>query len=196
MAAVAKKKKYNPDEDSKDEAGMLTFSAKDGPTEEQFKKLKISHLIDAKKNNYDIAKAVCAFYDDLYNDTDTVCIITDTKLAHPAVGAWAKGDFQRMEKDMEGKYLFVYRASKHEQQSTFKSHIPKPDKFKEKAQLYANQYYKDKIETTAEALDKEFAGGCHVVRCSHNKFDVYCRYTDGFQIEFKLPNKDIWCVAW
>eukprot|EP01083_Nonionella_stella_P227467 807032_1 len=100
---------------------MLTFSAKDGPTEDQFKKLKISHLIDKNKNNYDIAKAICAFCDDLYNDTDTVCIITDTEKAHPAVGAWAKGNLQRMEKNMNGKYLFIYRSTKHEKQSKFKS---------------------------------------------------------------------------
>ena len=198
MAAV-KRKTYKPDDDDKEDndgGNMLTFSAKDGPTEEQFKKLKISQFVDKKKNNYDIAKAICQFYDDLYNDTDTVCIITDTELAHPAVGAWAKGNYQRMEKNMNGKYLFIYRASKHEKQSNFKSNKPKPDKFKAKVEEYANAYYQDKIEVTAEALDKDFKGGCHIVRCSHNKFDVYCRFNDKFQVETKLPNKNIYIVAW
>lgn len=196
MAAVAKKKKYNPDNDNDDGGNMLAFSAKDGPSEAQFKKLKISNLVDKKKNNYEIAKAICAFYDDLYSDTDTVCIITDTELAHPAVGAWAKGDFQRMEKNMNGKYLFIYRASKHEKQSVFKTAKPKPDKFKSKVEEYSNAFYNKKIEITAEALDKDFHGGCHIVRCSHNKFDVFCRFNDGFQVECKLPNKDIYIVAW
>ena len=71
--------------EQKNDGNMLSFSAKEGPSEEQFKKLKISNLIDNNKNNYDIAKAICNFYDDLYNDTDTVCIITNTQLAHPAV---------------------------------------------------------------------------------------------------------------
>eukprot|EP01084_Bolivina_argentea_P067592 123061_1 len=66
------------------EKKMLSFSAEKGPSEDQFKKLKISHLINKKKNNYENAKAICKFYDDLYNDTDTVCIITETQLAHPA----------------------------------------------------------------------------------------------------------------
>eukprot|EP01083_Nonionella_stella_P018522 51582_1 len=178
------------------EKKMLSFSAEKGPSEDQFKKLKISHLINKKKNNYENAKAICKFYDDLYNDTDTVCIITETQLAHPAVGAWAKGNFTRMEKDMDGKYLFIYRATQHEKQSNFKSHIVKPDKFKAKVREYADSFYNKDIEITAEALDKDFKGGCHIVRCSHNKFDVFCRFNDKFQVEMKLPNKDVWVVAW
>eukprot|EP00483_Globobulimina_turgida_P000641 UN00641 len=199
MAAVAKKKKFDPDDESKEEYSggqMLSFSAKAGPSEDQFKKLKISHLIDKKKKNYDIAKKICEFYDDLYNDTDTVCIITDTQLAHPAVGAWAKGNFQRMEKNMNGKYLFIYRASQHEKQSHFKSKIVKPDKFENACRQYADAFYDKKIEVTAEALDKDFNGGVHVVRCSQNQFDVFCRFNDKFQCEFKLPKKEIYVVAW
>eukprot|EP00485_Elphidium_margaritaceum_P002678 CAMPEP_0202698664 /NCGR_PEP_ID=MMETSP1385-20130828/11913_1 /ASSEMBLY_ACC=CAM_ASM_000861 /TAXON_ID=933848 /ORGANISM="Elphidium margaritaceum" /LENGTH=185 /DNA_ID=CAMNT_0049355427 /DNA_START=97 /DNA_END=654 /DNA_ORIENTATION=- len=174
----------------------ITFSAKEGPNEEQFKQLKISHLVDKKKNNYDIAKAICGFYDELYGDTDTVCIITDEEKAHPAVGAWAKGNFQRMEKNMNGKYLFLYRATKHEKQTNFKTTTLKPEKFKAKAEEYANAFYDKKIEITAEALDKDFKDGCHIVRCPHKQFDVFCRYSDGFQCEFKLPNKEIYICAW
>ena len=97
---------------------------------------------------------------------------------------------------MNGKYLFIYRASKHEKQSNFKSKIVKPDNFEKAAKEYANAYFDKKIEITAEALDKDFNGGCHVVRCSHHKFDVFCRYSDKFQCEFKLPNKEIYVVAW
>ena len=135
MAAVSQND--TKEDDAKDGDGMLSFSAKDGPSVEQFKKLKISNLVTANNTNYDIAKAICNFYDDLYNDTDTVCIATDAKLAKPAVGAWGKGDFTRLEKNMEGKWLFIYRASKHVDQSAFKTAVLKPEKFKAKVKEYA-----------------------------------------------------------
>ena len=199
MAQVAKKK-YNPDEDDDDiggGGGVMMYDPDKGPSADQFKRAKISHLVDVKgRSNYDIAKAICNFYDKLYNDTDTVCIITDTERAHPAVAAWAKGAFQRMEKDMLGKYIYIYRATRHEKQSSFKTFKPNPDLYEKTAKEYGRAYMDKKVELTADELDKQFNGGNHIVRCSHNKFDVYCRFSDNMKCEFKLQKYDLWFVVW
>eukprot|EP01083_Nonionella_stella_P137838 419413_1 len=67
---------------------------------------------DNDGDNFDVAKAICKYYDNKCDDTDTVTIVSDTKMG-PNTAYWSKGDYNRIEHNCLGKYIMIYRACKH-----------------------------------------------------------------------------------
>eukprot|EP01083_Nonionella_stella_P025821 71121_1 len=159
-------------------------------TVKQFMKVNLKKFV--KKfdgDNFDVAKAVCKHFDDLTEDTDTVTIVSD-KGQGPNTAYWSKGDYNRVEKDCLGKYIMIYRACKHVQttvkvnQDIFESCV--------KGLCMDNLGHSQLI---ADKLDAVFGEGCHVSLASHDDFEVFCRYSDGYICEVELPSGDF-VVAW
>merc|ERR1712228_758784 len=159
-------------------------------TLKQFMTVDLAKFVeDCDFDNFDIAKAVCKYYDAKCGDTDTVTIVSDKGMG-PNTAYWSKGDYNRVEKDCLGKYIMVYRACKHIE-STVKV---KQDIFEScvKGICMDNLGHSQLI---ADKLDCVFGEGCHVSLGSHDDYEVFCRYSDGYICEVELPSNDF-VVAW
>ena len=140
-------------------------------------------------DNFDIAKSICKYYDLKCGDTDTVTIVADRGRG-PNTAYWSKGDYNRVNKNCLGKYIMIYRACKHcdanikVKQDIFESCV--------KGLCMDNLGHSQLI---ADKLDCIFGEGCHVSLASHDNFEVFCRYSDGYICEVELPSNDF-VVAW
>lgn len=159
-------------------------------TLKQFMSVDLERFVtENNSDNFDVAKAICKYFDEVIGDTDTVTIVADTKCG-PNTAYWSKGDFNRVERDCLGKYIMVYRACKHIEsaikvkQDIFESCV--------KGLCMDNLGHSQLI---ADKLDCVFGEGCHVSLASHDDFEVFCRYSDGYICETQLPSNDF-VVAW
>ena len=78
---------------------------------QEFKDVPLRQLFeddDALKDNYDIAKKICKFYDGQFGDTDTVCMVAE-RGKQPAMSYWVKGEYVRKHRDIAGKHIIAWR---------------------------------------------------------------------------------------
>ena len=121
-------------------------------------------------------------------DTDTVCLVA-AQGKGPKLSYWSKAKFQRKHKALQGKYVFVYRACSHLEAKL----IVKREAFSNAVRALAAQLRS--ADAIADARDERFGEGCHVAMARHDKFDVYCRYSNGYMADVTLPNGTC-VVAW
>jgi len=141
-------------------------------------------------DNFDIAKRICKFYDDIFGDTDTVCLVSAVDLK-PSHSLSVEGAYKRSEcLHREGKYILVFRARPHIAATV----------------LVSKQCFKSVVkglsmdnESPADIgrqMDSLFGSGCHVVRSDRISFDIYSRFSDGYECELRLPNGGDYVLAW
>lgn len=157
-------------------------------TEDEFSEESLEEFIKSGGDDFDIAKRICKWFDKKFGDTDTVAIVAD-KGKGPKLSYWSKANYQRKDKNLSGKYVFVYRACKHIEAKC----VIKKEKFEKFVRDLAMEYKKP--HEIADRLDSKFGEGCHVARAKHDQFDVYCRYSNGYMSDILLPNGDF-IVAW
>ena len=155
---------------------------------DEFKSISLKSCL-GKGDNFDLAKRICKFYDQLFNDTDTVALVSNIDLK-PLYSISIEGNYKRIENyKREGKYVLVYRAKPHKNANVivdkqcFKSVV--------KGLSIDNENTKDILNS----LNKLFGNGCHVVRSKKISFDIYSRFSDGYECELRLPNGD-YILAW
>ena len=136
------------------------------------------------------AKRICKFYDDIFGDTDTVCLVSAVDLK-PSHSLSIEGAYKRSESlKKEGKYILVFRAKPHMAatvlvpKQTFKSVV--------KGLSMDNEDPSD----IRRQMDSLFGSGCHVVRSDRISFDIYSRFSDGYECELRLPNGGDYVLAW
>ena len=139
-------------------------------------------------DHFDIAKAICNYFDAECGDTDTVAIVSEANHG-PNTAYWSKGEYHRVEHDVAGKYIMVYRACK-----AVPAQVKVPTDIFESCVrgLCVDNVHSQLI---ADKLDALFGEGCHVSIASHDQFEVFCRYSDGYICESPLKGTDF-VVAW
>ena len=176
--------KYNHDDDL-----MLREGSESVMSVEEFKSISLKSCL-GKGDNFDIAKRICKFYDQLFNDTDTVALVSNIDLK-PSYSVTMESNYKRIESyKREGKYIIVYRAKPHidpnviVNKQCFKSCV--------KGLSMDNEDTNDILSQ----LNKLFGNGCHVVRSKKISFDIYSRFSDGYECELRLPNGGDYILAW
>ena len=172
-----------------DENPMLREGSESVMSIEEFKSISLKSCL-GKGDNFDIAKRICKFYDQLFNDTDTVALVSNIDLK-PSYSVTMESNYKRIESyKREGKYIIVYRAKPHVNPNVivnkqcFKSCV--------KGLSIDNE---DTNDILAQ-LNKLFGNGCHVVRSKKISFDIYSRFSDGYECELRLPNGGDYILAW
>eukprot|EP01083_Nonionella_stella_P071919 193515_1 len=155
----------------------------------EFKSISLRDYI-GKGDNFDIAKRICKFYDELFNDTDTVCLVANVGLK-PDHSFAVEGQYKRKETfTREGKYVFVYRAKPHLDTKV----MVNKQCFKSVVKGLAMDY--ESAVDVVTSLNALFGVGCHVVRCKKVSFDIYSRFSDGYECELRLPSGGDYVLAW
>merc|ERR1712032_1054315 len=69
---------------------------------------------DKRKNdNFEVARRICKYFDHLFGDKDTVCLVADTD-AKVKYCICAQESYQRAKKlGRRGKFILIYRAEPH-----------------------------------------------------------------------------------
>merc|ERR1712154_22023 len=153
-------------------------------TENEFAEESLEEFVISDGDDFDIAKRICKYFDKIFGDTDTVAIVAN-KGKGPKLSYWSKANYQRKDKNLNGKYVFVYRACKHIEATN----IIKKEKFEKIVHNLSMDYKKP--HEIADRLDDKFGEGCHVARANHDRFDVYCRFSNGYMADVLLPNGDL-----
>jgi len=145
------------------------------------------------KDNYDIARKICKFYDGQFGDTDTVCMVAESG-KQPAISYWVKGDYVRKHKNIQGKHILVYRACKHR---PAKEPIVSGAEFEEYVKKISIKHEKDSVHTICDLIDKKFGMGCHYARSTiaRANYDIYSRFSDKYDAGFKLKS-GAYIIAW
>merc|ERR1712019_158835 len=112
-----------------------------------------------KGDNFDIAKRICKLYDGYFNDTDTVCLVSNAEIT-PKYAISLEGAYKRTQKyPKEGKFVLVYRATPHCQATV----VVKKQCFKSVVKGLAID--NENVYDVLDQLNSLFGDGCHVVRC-------------------------------
>lgn len=147
---------------------------------EKFKSISLDAIIGNINDNFDIAKVVAKYFDAECEDTDTVAIVCN-KGDEPDIASWCKGAYHRKEKNFYGKFILIYRASKHV-----------PCKINVGSDIFAScvkglALDNDSAKSIADKLDLVFGDGCHVVTNDNPRYEVFCRFSDKYMCEVKVP---------
>eukprot|EP01084_Bolivina_argentea_P274368 467638_1 len=159
---------------------------------DEFKSISLKKCFQKnnKMDNFDIARNICKYYDELFNDKDTVCLVSNIDIK-PKYSVCMENGYERIEilKDKR-KYILVYRSQAHDdgrniniENKAFKSIV--------KGLSMDN----NNINDIMQQMNQLFGNGCHVIKCKKKSFDVYSRYTK-FHCQIKVPNTNDYIVAW
>merc|ERR1712228_68468 len=183
-ASISNKQKQAVlDDQNVRDASNQTMSVK------EFKSISLKSCL-GKGDNFDIAKRISKFYDDLFNDTDTVCLVSNSEI-EPKYAISAESGYKRTESyGKEGKFVLVYRATPHLKATV----IVKKQCFKSVVKGLAID--NENVYDVLDQLNALFGDGCHVVRCKKISFDIYSRFSDGYECELRLPNSGDYVLAW
>eukprot|EP01084_Bolivina_argentea_P302123 521444_1 len=155
----------------------------------KFKSIPLDSYM-TKGDNFDIAKRICKAYDDKFNDTDTVCLVSNTGL-RPLYSLCVEGEYKRVAIfDREEKYVLVYRA---------KAHIGARVTVTKQCFKSVVQGLSIGYENTRDVVNNMnilFGEGCHVVRAKKQSFDIYSRFSDGYECEVRFPESSECVLAW
>merc|ERR1712228_665992 len=147
-------------------------------TTEEFMNVSLKDLFDENDDNFEIAKAICSFYDEKFGNDDTVAMVSEIG-KKPAMSYWVSDDFIRRHDDICKKRIVS--------QNDFEEFVKKTVTENEDASANA----------IGDILDQKFGDGCHFCRSDiqNPEYSVYSRYSDGYNANFKLPN-GTYVVAW
>eukprot|EP01084_Bolivina_argentea_P130846 230999_1 len=165
----------------------------------EFKNINLYEIIGKNNNlndNYEIAKDISKYFDNIFGDTDTVCLVSEIG-KQPAISYWIKGQYVRKDRNiLNGKYVLIYRSCKH---IPANKPIIKHNEFEKFVKNISIKYNNKSVNFICEKLDEKFGDGCHFIRChlkTYNAFDVYCRFSDQYECSFKLMDSKHYIIAW
>eukprot|EP01083_Nonionella_stella_P260643 888414_1 len=162
----------------------------------EFNKVPLKNLIigdDGLKDNYDIAKKICKFFDSQFGDTDTVCVVAE-KGKQPAISFYCKGNYVRKHKNIAGKHILIYRACKHQ---PAKEPILSREEFENYVKKLSIEHEKSDVNTICDIMDKELGLGCHYARSTTKRprYDIYSRFSDKYDCGFNTAS-GAYVIAW
>ena len=184
-----KDKSINTEQKTSGDITKLRDESESVMSVDEFKSISLKSCL-GKGDNFDIAKRICKFYDNLFNDTDTVALVSNIDLK-PSYSVTMEGNYKRIETyKRDGKYIIVYRAKPHKNPNV----IVNKQCFKSVVKGLAID--NDNTYDILIQLNKLFGEGCHVVRSKKISFDIYSRFSDGYECELRLPNGGDYILAW